>query len=267
MTFDFANFDDRLNPFLVKEARQLVRSKVVAGGQWVLLLAMLAATVGVAFLMSQEGADRHAGMMLFGIVQGILGLVCLYGVPLYVGIRMGCERTNQEGMDMLRGTGLSPHAVIFGKWCVGMFIALLASCACAPFMASCYFFRGVSVSMVLVAFACNFAMTAATTMVGLFIGSLGASWVPKVIGAVVYLLFSPCISCFGAGLGMSINHGGAGSAIWLVFGGLLVACAAVAAIFYGLTVVSLNSAMRASGFRHRALASGWRIDVPSPSQP
>lgn len=258
MSPSFADFDDRLNPFLVKEARQLVRSKVVAGGQWVLLLAMLVATLAVGFLTGEGDAGRHTGMVLFGIVQGVLGLVCLYGVPLYVGVRMACERVSQEGMDMLRGTSLSPQSVIFGKWCVGLFIALLACSACAPFMAACYFFRGVSVSMVLVAFACNLAMTATTTLIGLFIGSLGAGWLPKIIGAVAYLVFSPCVSCMGTGLGMAINRGGAGSAMWFIFGGFLVACLVIGAVFYGLTVVSLNTAMRTVGHAGNGVMSGWR---------
>lgn len=261
--------DDRLNPVLVKEARQLVRSRAVVGCQWA-MLAVVPAAMGLVQLWANApsaAADdgRAVGLRMFAVCQGILALVCLYGVPLYVGVRMAAERTSQEGMDMLRFTGVSAQKIILGKWCSGLMVALLAGSACAPFIAACYFFRGVGVGMMLVALLTDLVLASVTAQIGLFIGALGSGWGLKILGAVLFVLLSPCVACMTGSSVFTANFGGMAAigifVVVLAFGG-----AVAWAVFYGLAVVSLHASLRASRAGRGAVHSAWQAD-PAPEIP
>lgn len=249
--------DDFLNPFVVKEARQAVRSRAVAWGlHAVLIVLAVILTLGMSGL-SDNGGRGH-GVETFVACQALLVLVCVYCIPLYVGVRMACETTSQTGMDLLRGLMVSPARMALGKWYSGMLVGLLAMSAFAPFLTMCYFLRGVSMVMVAAALWVGMLQLAVATQVAVLIGSLGSRWILKVIGTVIYLVVSLCPASISSGI---VHIGMSGSAVALPIAVCVTTAVAVAAWLaaYGCSVASMNWAMLGAG-RHR-MSGNWDSPV------
>lgn len=247
--------DDRLNPFVVKEARQLVRSRAVVGGLHLLLGSFLVLMAWRTASVHEDG--RHAGEVAFSIFQAGLALVCVYGIPLYVGVRMAAERTSMEGMDLLRGTTMDPSAVVLGKWFSGLLLGLLAVSAAAPFIALCYFLRGVSLAMLFQSLWMDGLLLAVGTQFALLIGSVGKGWGIKIFGALLYVVLSPCVAGITAGIAMANRPSGAGAGMWVWTVVASVLAAVAWAIAWGLSLVAMQSATLASAYRGNSLGGRW----------
>ncbi len=254
--------DDRLNPFLVKEARQLVRSKAVAGGQFLLLLALMGLVVaGVARIGGDDG-NRMAGLVVFTPIHGAWCAVCIYLIPLYVGVRMACECTHAEGLDMLRGMTVPASRIVLGKWLSGFLLGILALSVFAPFLTLCYFLRGISLGMVLASVWVGCLQMAVGTLLALYAGSNGRGWAIKIAIALCYVLLSTCLVAVSASV-VFIPFGGRMPGLW--FGGMTavsVGALVLGLVAYGLAVGSVKILLadtyaRRYALERRAGAAGY----------
>ncbi len=189
LSLALAWLDDRLPPIMVKEARQAVRSRFVAAVQ-MLLLAVLVVLLGRVLLAYDDGdPSRTLGRNVFFGFYMLLHIVTVFCVPLYVGVRMAAER-NETHVDLLFATTLSPWSVVVGKMVSGLLVGFLAIAACAPFMALCYFLRGVDLSTIIAGLWINLVMLAVATLLAVFIGALAVGPVVKVVAALAYLVLA-----------------------------------------------------------------------------
>jgi hypothetical protein len=156
-----------LNPYLVKELRQLTRSKVVAGGLVLLLFGQLVAAaiaIPVVEKMSATMAAASAaalaggsggmpempplGLVLGGVFGGILGLALTIVLPFLVFARFVGE--NPKGRTLVElATAAPPSAVIDGKVQAGLVLAAALVAGSMPFQLLCVALRGVDFVMVL----------------------------------------------------------------------------------------------------------------------
>src|SRR5262249_9107992 len=110
----FGKLDDWLNPIVVKELRQAVRSRVVVAALMLFLLLQLG-LFGV-YALTTEASQQHesevfsAGRQIFRVLQGILLGTCLL-VPAYAGLRLGAERSDTN-VDLLFISTLRPRAIV-----------------------------------------------------------------------------------------------------------------------------------------------------------
>src|SRR5690606_3138613 len=145
----FVNWRDwELNPVVVKELRQSVRSWAVTG----MLLLFLAVLFCTAFtlLVTQSfeaNTDHRLGASIFQIFIGILTGACLLFIPVYVGIRLAAERQDSN-LDLLYISTLTPGRIIRGKFFCGAYMTILFFSACMPFMAFTNLLRGVDLPTV-----------------------------------------------------------------------------------------------------------------------
>src|SRR5262245_6612744 len=97
-----------VNPVVVKELRQSVRSWAVTG-MLLLFLGVLFVTVLVLLINQsfEASVDSHLGASVFQIFTGILTGASLLFIPLYVGVRLAAER-QESNMDLLYITTLTP---------------------------------------------------------------------------------------------------------------------------------------------------------------
>src|SRR4051812_49514932 len=106
-----------MNPIVVKELRQAVRSRVVVAVLMLFLLLQIALFGMYVFQMetahSREEEVFSAGRQVFRILQGILLGTCLL-VPIYAGLRLGAERSDTN-VDLLFISTLRPRAIVAGK--------------------------------------------------------------------------------------------------------------------------------------------------------
>ena len=178
MSAFLARLGDRINPIVVKEARQAVNSRLVAAA--LLLFLGLQLAVMVVMLTSREataGPDQHdlrAGREVFVIVQGILVGTCLLVIPAVTGIRLGAERSDVN-VDLLFISSLTPRAIIAGKLVAAMAVALLIFSACAPFMTFAYVLRGLDVPTILAVLISDLVVVLVATMYAVFLASVPAT--------------------------------------------------------------------------------------------
>jgi hypothetical protein len=196
--------DDWMNPIVVKELRQAVKSKVVI----VILLLLLLVEVFILGAMLLFGAietggemDPVAGRMVFLTLQGVLLGSCLLLIPLYAGFRLASERSSTN-VDLLFTSTLKPRAILWGKFLAATLIALLIFSACAPFMTFTYLLRGLDVLTILLVVGVDLLVVLVFTMGALFLASIPGNRGLKVLLGVIGFI----VMCYGFGGTMGFSY-------------------------------------------------------------
>jgi len=167
------------NPIVIKELRQIVRSRYIVGILFLFLLVQLVAT-GIALLTTSTlsilnlDAALRAGREMFQILIVILTGACLLFIPSYTGHRLAMER-NVSNMDLLFVTTIRPGAIIRGKLLAGMTITVLMFSATAPFMSFTYLLRGIDLPSIFVVLAFNFLVVIAAIELAMCLACVPAS--------------------------------------------------------------------------------------------
>jgi len=192
----FGKLDDWLNPIVVKELRQAVRSRVVVAALMLFLLVQLG-LFGV-YALTTAASRQHesevfsAGRQIFRVLQGILLGTCLL-VPAYAGLRLGAERSDTN-VDLLFISTLRPRAIVSGKLLSAVVLVLLAFSACAPFMTFSYLLRGLDMSTVLLVLYVDFMVALWAIQVALFLAVVPAP--PAVRGVFILVGLGGLIALF-----------------------------------------------------------------------
>ncbi len=178
----FTNWREwELNPVVVKELRQSVRSWAVTG-MLLLFLAVLFCTA-LTFLISQSfetTVDQRLGGQIFQVFTGILTGASLLFIPLYVGIRLAAERQDSN-LDLLYISTLTPERIIRGKFFCGAYITVLFFSACMPFMAFTNLLRGVDLPTVVFILLYLFLVVCVAIQVAIFLACLPISRLFKIL--------------------------------------------------------------------------------------
>jgi hypothetical protein len=172
-----ARVGDRINPIVVKETRQAVNSRLVAG--FLLLFLGVQLVVMLVAIASRDWSNLdevnlRAGRELFTFVQGILLGTCLVLIPTMAGVRLAAERSDVN-VDLLFISSLTPRAVLSGKLFAAAALALLIFSACAPFMTFAYVMRGLDVPTIFVVLAADYLAVLLATAFSLFLASVPAN--------------------------------------------------------------------------------------------
>src|SRR5476651_1076984 len=187
----FANWREwELNPIVIKELRQAVRSWAVIG-MLVLFLIVLFVT-SLTFLVTQSfdvEANLQLGGEMFSAFMVILAAASIFFIPLYVGVRVAAER-QENNPDLLYVSTLSPACIIRGKFLCGAYVTLLFFSACMPFMAFTNLLRGVDLPTVFITLFFLFMVVCALNQLAIFLACLPMSRPFKILTALAGLFFS-----------------------------------------------------------------------------
>jgi hypothetical protein len=206
--------DDLLNPIVVKELRQAVKSRLVV---FALLLFLTLQVVILGLFLMWRSADTgrraaemdfQAGRQVFVVLQGILLGTCMLLVPAYAGVRLGVERSDSN-VDLLFISTLRPRSIIAGKFFAAFVLILLIFSACAPFMTFTYLLRGLDIPTILLVLGIDLLAVLAGTQLMIFLGTIPGHWVFKVL-----------LGLFGFGWLMIIFWAALGSSVMLLEMGL-----------------------------------------------
>lgn len=174
----------QINPIVVKELRQAVRSRFVAA---LLLLFLAVELFGIGIILLTTSAREIAslanytiGRETFQFLYAALSVACMLFIPMYAGIRLASERWDNN-LDLLFVTTIKPAEIVRGKLAAAMCIAALLFSAAAPFMAFSYLLRGIDLPSVFIALGLVFLVVIAATQATLFIACIPASRVFKAI--------------------------------------------------------------------------------------
>jgi hypothetical protein len=144
---------DRLNPVLIKELRQMVRSRSLVVSLLFFLGTLMAAAAGMLALASSSAAKAAVpeglpvGMICFFIVYGLLAFITTLVIPFSVLNRIAREREPGRA-DLQYSTPLPPRVFVDGKALCGAVTGAFFVCAALPFLLLSYLLRGVGLGMI-----------------------------------------------------------------------------------------------------------------------
>ena len=182
--------DDRMNPIVVKELRQAVKSRFVIAVLMLMLAILFIILAGVLFSQDQSrGIDEDAGAQLFLVFQSILLATCMLFVPVYVGVRLAAERSSATS-DLLYVTTIRPSSIVWGKLLAGMVVTALTFSTCAPFMVITYLLRGIDLPTILFILGLDALIVLAATQLAIFVGTMPIGWPVKTLLGLLLLAAS-----------------------------------------------------------------------------
>jgi hypothetical protein len=179
-----------INPVVIKELRQAVRSWAVTG-MLLLFLTVLFIT-SLVFLVSQSfdnNPGQELGRYIFQGFLAILTFASVIFIPLYLGVRVAMERVDSDP-GLLYISTLTPGRIIRGKFFCGAYMAMLFFSACLPFMAFTNLLRGVDLPSVFFILLCLFLIVCAMNMLAIFLACLPISRPFKILVALYGLIQS-----------------------------------------------------------------------------
>jgi hypothetical protein len=138
---------ERLNPILVKEVRQGLRTKVF----WIFfsLLLFTCLSIALAVYASAHAFDLKSGLVAFGFFFATLGLVLFFVIP-YTAYRSMSREAEEETWVLLTLTGLGPRKILGGKLQSFVVQGLLYASAAAPFLLFSYYLNGIDLPTIVV---------------------------------------------------------------------------------------------------------------------
>lgn len=262
-----AQADDWLNPIVVKELRQAVKSRVVMTALMLFLLLELG--ILLVFLLRSEyetvqRTDLNAGREVFLTLQGILLGTCMLLIPSYAGVRLAAEHSDTN-VDLLFISTLQPRAIIAGKFQAAIVLILLIFSACAPFMTFTYLLRGIDIPTILLVLALDFLAVLLGTQLAIFLGAVPANWGLKAmlllgglgcLGGLFGLALTSSVSIVEAGLGTRVDS----TEFWLIALAVVTGMAALIGLLFvwSVAIVTSPSANRALPVRVYLLGA-WLV--------
>ena len=261
-----------LNPILLKEMRQAVRSRFVSGAYCLLLLVLTVVTggtlmSGVARAARDPGALFGAGRGLFQALFVPLTLVCVLFVPVYAGLRLAVERGDVH-LDLQFTTRLSPGAILRGKFMAALVLISLMTSAALPFLTLTFRLGGIDVPSALLSLLVLLLISALTVLGTLLLAALPGNrfWrVVLALGALMSLFWVMTLANMAAA---GIIQSGVGgqmltAAFWRVAGMIGIGAVLLGSGGYVLSValISPPAANRALPIRLWATAAwlAWGV--------
>ncbi len=245
--------DLELNPVLVKELRQAVRSRVLTSAIMTLLVALFLAAV--AFLVRHgfvPEEDSKLGLPVYRAFLGILTAASAFFLPLYICARLAAER-REGGLDLMFITALKPEQIVTGKLLCGACLGLMFVSVCMPFMAFTNLLRGLDLPTVLFVLVCLWAVVWLELQFGILIACVPA---PAPVKILVLLIYASLLAAGAAGLflffGMLVGSGVAStmgsSHFWMGFIIFLGFVGGLIRVFYKMSVSLIINDTRPRGF-------------------
>ncbi|MBL8923943.1 MAG: ABC transporter permease [Myxococcaceae bacterium] len=162
---------DRINPIVVKELRQHLRTRTF----WVFFSLMLLACLGislVAFVTADE--SEKVGLVTFFAFYTALSGVQHFVIP-YTAYRSMAREQEDETWVLLSLTGLGPRRILAGKLTSFVLQGLLYASAAAPFLLFSYYLNGIDLPTIAVAITMGGAFQVFLVSVAVSIATLAES--------------------------------------------------------------------------------------------
>lgn len=174
-----------MNPFTLKELRQLTRSKVISGT----LVGFLLSALLLSYFIPVGGVTYDTGRTLFSVIQLALGVLTLAILPANVFVRMMKERGGKRAADLTLATALPASAVVDGKIRSALALIGLSLTAALPFASFAYLLHGISLgrmaeSLLIVALLASVLVHFAILIASLRL-SAGFRWVAYIAFVVI----------------------------------------------------------------------------------
>lgn len=262
------NAGDRLNPILVKETRQALKSRQFTI-TFVLLLVVAWgwSMVGLAMLGTEAAYGVQQGQSLFTGYYVILAF-CLVVIVPFGALRSLSVEQEERTYEMLCITTLSPGQIVSGKLGSAILQMLIYLSAISPCLAFTYMLRGIDFLTILFILFYTILTSLGFSLVGLLVGTLtdAKHWqtvlaVLAIFGLLIAFFLS-CSATFEGALSYSIPF--TQSEFWLGLASVLTGYLSYFALFFFATAAQLTFASDNRSTRLRVvmlvqylLFAGW----------
>jgi hypothetical protein len=177
---------DYLNPILVKETRQALKSSQFTFTFVLVLVACWIVTTGGVAWIGPGIYYSAAGGILFIWYFGILAMALGIVVP-YAAFRSLAAEREDNTYDLLTITTLKPRQIISGKLGSSVVQMCVYYSAIAPCLAFTYLLRGVDVPTIALLLAYAFLGSLGLSMVGLLLATLTKQRVGQIFLSVAFI--------------------------------------------------------------------------------
>lgn len=161
---------DRLNPLVVKEVRQGLRTRIFWACFGLMLLACVVLSL-IAYVETREAAYARHGKGFFFAFFACLGVVHFFIIP-YNAYRSLAREREDETWVLLVLTGLGPRRILRGKVTSFLVQASLYASAVGPFLLFSYFLNGIALPNILVVLVLGGMWLVFLTVVGVCAATL-----------------------------------------------------------------------------------------------
>lgn len=214
---------DWLNPILVKETRQALKSSQFAITFVLVLVAGWIATIAVVSFIGPRIFYSADGGTLLAWYFGILSLPLMVVVPLASFRSLTAEREDNT-YELLSITTLKPRQIISGK--LGSSIAQMAVyfSAITPCLAFTYLLRGVDLPTIAMLLLFAFFWSLGLSMVGILLATLTEQRFAQVfilvafVAALIGMFFLSCQLGVAAAFSGRAVAWGVGNEFWIIVG-------------------------------------------------
>lgn len=258
---------DRLNPILVKEARQALKSRQFTVTFSLLLIgAWILSIVGVAYIGSSIHYGAY-GASMFSFYFIALAFPLLVIVPFGAFRSLASEQEDRT-FELLSITTLRPRQIVGGKLGSAMLQTMLYLSAISPCLGFTYLLRGIDLPTILFIVFYTLLASAGLSLIGLFFGTLFRQRHWQIVGTVAliaglsWMLFVAVMMVFGllqTGQSLFVEEG-----FWEVNGVILTVYASFFALIYVATATQLtfasdnrSTALRITMLALPILLAGW----------
>jgi hypothetical protein len=171
-----ANFgdwlSDRLNPLVVKEVRQGLRTRIF----WTTFTLLLVGCVVISLVAYAEAQDSgmrgvSSGQTFFYAFFFCLGLIQFLVLP-YTAYRSLVREREDETWVLLSLTGLGPRRILRGKLVSSLVQGLLYGSAIGPFLLMSYYLNGIDLPTILLVIGLGILLQMSVTLIAVSAGTL-----------------------------------------------------------------------------------------------
>ena len=182
---------DLVNPLLVKETRQSLKSRGFVSVFLLMLIASwLISAGGTLYAYGPELAYASAGRQFFWAYYSVLAFAVFLVIPQGAFRSIQSER-DQQTFDMLIITTLSPRRIVWGKWWSAVIQTSVYYAAIAPFMMFTNLLRGISLITIILFMSWSFIASICLSM--LAITSSTFTKQKQAFGLIQFLLVGPLV--------------------------------------------------------------------------
>lgn len=247
---------DAVNPILIKETRQALKSRQFVLTFSVLLVAALAWTVaGSLSMMPLIYTTPSAPRMLIGYYI-VLAIPMLLVVPLAAYRSLEAE-IDDGTLELLSITALSPWQIVLGKLASASLQMMLYLVALFPCVAYAYTLRGVDLPTICLMMVVLITAASALTIVALAFAPLARGRSGRITTLIVVLMVLMMAEyVIGSGVVFTIIYGNPLTVGWTVF---LLITAVLLTISIGHLLLTATAAQLTPESENRSSGIRWSI--------
>jgi hypothetical protein len=231
---------ERLNPILVKEVRQALRSRRFMVAFMLALVASLAVTLIVLVPSITDDLSAQAGKTVFMGLFICYAIIAMVVVPLEVQARHMADKAHAT-VDLVQITRLSAYRILSGKLQAALVTLVLYLSALVPFSTFSYLLKGVTPAMILIGFL--LAVVGGVTAINFVLFASTFVKDRRTMGGAIFLCLWGAISVISTGYGLFQQFSGGHFApgdFWLVLGLVAAGTVALNAVLFTTTASRMS---------------------------